>query len=105
MTDWRIGTAIALLAGAWFLLATQMLIPHFNGVGRFYDSFFGPELGETPSEIAKNIAQHPSLAIERIDRGEPRRRGTGGCSRRSRCCRSVYLRAFAIALRWSRSTS
>src|SRR5262245_5737755 len=50
--DWRIGAAIALLAAAWFLLATQILIPHFNGVGRFYDAFFGPELGATPSEIA-----------------------------------------------------
>ncbi len=95
--DWRIGTAIALLAGAWFLLATQILIPHFNGVGRFYDSFFGPELGETPSEIAKNIAQHPSLAVERITES----------SRQTWYWRMlapfallplVYLRAFAIAL-------
>jgi uncharacterized membrane protein len=94
---WRIGTAIALLAGAWFLLATQILIPHFNGVGRFYDSFFGPELGETPSEIARNIAQHPSLAIERITES----------SRQTWYWRMlapfallplVYLRAFAIAL-------
>ncbi len=95
--DWRIGTAIALLAGAWFLLATQILIPHFNGVGRFYDSFFGPELGETPSEIAKNIAQHPSLAIDRIAES----------SRQTWYWRMlapfallplIYLRAFAIAL-------
>jgi uncharacterized membrane protein len=64
--DWRIGTAIALVAGAWFILATQILIPRFNGVGRFYDAFFGPELGETPSEIARNVASHPSLAIERM---------------------------------------
>ena len=64
--DWRAGTAIALLALSWFLLATQVLIPRFNGIGRFYDSFFGPELGETPSTIAKNIAQQPSLAFERV---------------------------------------
>jgi uncharacterized membrane protein len=63
--DWRIGSGIALIAGGWFLLATQVLIPHFNGVGRFYDAFFGPELGESPSEIARNIARHPSLAVER----------------------------------------
>ena len=64
--DWRIGAGIALIAGAWFVLATQILIPHFNGVGRFYDNFFGPELGDSPSEIARNIAQHPSLAFERM---------------------------------------
>ena len=64
--DWRIGTGIALIAGAWFVLATQVLIPHFNGVGRFYDSFFGPDLGETPGDIARNIAQHPSLAFDRM---------------------------------------
>jgi uncharacterized membrane protein len=65
-TDWRIGAAVAVSAGAWFVLATQVLIPHFNGVGRFYDAFFGPELGETPAGIARNVAQHPSLAIERM---------------------------------------
>jgi uncharacterized membrane protein len=64
--DWRIGVGVALLAGAWFVLATEILIPHFNGVGRFYDAFFGPELGETPSAIAKNIARHPSLAFDRV---------------------------------------
>jgi hypothetical protein len=63
--DWRIGSGVALIAGGWFLLATQVLIPRFNGVGRFYDAFFGPELGESPREIARNIARHPSLAVER----------------------------------------
>jgi uncharacterized membrane protein len=94
--DWRIGAAIALIAGAWFLLATQILIPKFNGVGRFYDAFFGPELGETPSEIARNIASHPSLAIERMTEA----------SRQTWYWRMLapfgllplfYLRAFAIA--------
>jgi uncharacterized membrane protein len=94
--DWRIGAAIALVAGAWFLLATQILIPKFNGVGRFYDAFFGPELGETPSEIARNIASHPSLAIDRMTEA----------SRQTWYWRMlapfallplVYLRAFAIA--------
>jgi uncharacterized membrane protein len=64
--DWRLGAGIALIAGAWFVLATQILIPHFNGVGRFYDSFFGRDLGETPADVARNIAQHPSLAFERM---------------------------------------
>ena len=65
-TDWRIGAGIAVIAGAWFTVATQVLIPHFNGVGRFYDNFFGPELGNSPGEIARNIAQHPSLAYDRM---------------------------------------
>jgi hypothetical protein len=78
------------------VLATEVLIPRFNGVGRFYDAFFGPELGETPSEIAKNIAQHPSLAIERMTEA----------SRQTWYWRMLapfavlplfYLRAFAIA--------
>jgi uncharacterized membrane protein len=96
-TDWRVGAAVTASAATWFILATQVLIPHFNGVGRFYDTFFGPELGDTPADIARNVAQHPSLAIERMTEA----------SRQTWYWRMlapfavfplVCLRAFAIAL-------
>jgi hypothetical protein len=64
---WKIGTAIALFAAAWFVLATRVLIPRFNGVGPFYDSFFPPELGSSPTDMIRNASQHPSRAYEMLD--------------------------------------
>src|SRR5262245_30418803 len=48
--DRRIGAAIAVVAAAWFVFATRVVIPGFNGVGPFYDSFFG-ELGDSPTGV------------------------------------------------------
>ncbi|HEX5094603.1 MAG TPA: DUF2079 domain-containing protein [Acidimicrobiia bacterium] len=64
---WKIGTSIALVAAAWFVLATRVLIPRFNGVGPFYDSFFPPELGSSPTDMIRNASQHPSRAYEMLD--------------------------------------
>jgi uncharacterized membrane protein len=57
--DRRIGAAIALVSAAWFLVATRVVLPWFNGVGPFYDSFFG-ELGDSPTEVAGSVVTDPS---------------------------------------------
>jgi uncharacterized membrane protein len=69
--QWRKGVVAALLAGAWFVIATRVLIPIFNGVGPFYDSFFPPELGSTPTDMVRNTVHHPSRAYDLVD--EPTR--------------------------------
>ena len=59
----RIGTVVALASAAWFLLATRVFIPYFNGIGAFYDSFFG-EFGKSPTAVAAHVLTHPGRAIE-----------------------------------------
>jgi len=56
--DRRIGAAVAATGAAWFALATRVLIPRFNGIGPFYDSFFG-ELGTGPGEVVRNVLTRP----------------------------------------------
>jgi uncharacterized membrane protein len=55
----RRGLVVALLSGAWFLFCTRVLIPWQNGIGPFYDTFFG-DLGKSPTEVAYNAVRHPS---------------------------------------------
>ena len=44
---------------AYFFFATRVLIPGQNGIGPFYDSFFG-DLGKSPTEVAFNSVRHPT---------------------------------------------
>ena len=57
--DRRRGVIVAAVSGAWFVIATRVLIPWQNGIGPFYDTFFG-DLGKTPTEVVYNAARHPS---------------------------------------------
>jgi uncharacterized membrane protein len=50
------------VSAAWFLFATQLMIPYFSGGGAFYDDFFG-ELGDRPTEIAINAITDPGLVV------------------------------------------
>jgi len=61
--DRRIGFVVAGLAAAWFAVATRVIIPFANGVGPFYDSFFG-EFGSSAGEVARNVATHPGKAFD-----------------------------------------
>ncbi|GAC1496098.1 MAG: DUF2079 domain-containing protein [Chamaesiphon sp.] len=62
----RLYGVIAIFAGvAWFLIATQVIIPFFSGsevaaVGRYRD------LGNSPLEIAQNLIFKPGLVLEKI---------------------------------------
>ena len=59
----RPGLITAAVAGAWFLLATRVIIPGVNGVGTFYESYFAG-FGNGSGEIAYNIVRHPGRVVE-----------------------------------------
>jgi len=61
--DRRIGLVISAVAAAWFMFATRVIIPISNGIGPFYDSFFG-EFGSSAGEVTKNVLSDPGKAIE-----------------------------------------
>ena len=53
------GVIVAVASTAYFFFATRVLIPAENGIGPFYDSFFG-DLGKSPTEVAFNSVRHPT---------------------------------------------
>jgi uncharacterized membrane protein len=57
--DRKRGAIVAALSTAYFFFATRVLIPAENGIGPFYDSFFG-DLGKSPTEVAVNSVRHPT---------------------------------------------
>lgn len=61
--DRRIGAVTAAVAAAWFMFATRVIIPVSNGIGPFYDSFFG-EFGSSAGEVTKNVISNPGKAID-----------------------------------------
>ena len=56
--DRKIGLGVSVLSLAWYVVATRVIIPWQNGIGPFYDTFFGT-LGSNPVEVAYNIVRHP----------------------------------------------
>jgi uncharacterized membrane protein len=52
------GTVVAVGSTAYFFFATRVLIPWQNGIGPFYDSFFG-DLGHSPSQVVVNAVRRP----------------------------------------------
>ncbi len=61
--DRRIGILVTALSAAWFMIATRVVIPLSNGIGPFYDSFFG-DFGSSASEVVVNVATDPAKAID-----------------------------------------
>jgi uncharacterized membrane protein len=61
--DRRIGILVAALSAAWFMIATRVIIPLSNGIGPFYDSFFG-DFGSTAPEVVVNVATSPGKALD-----------------------------------------
>lgn len=57
--DRRRGVIVAATSTAYFFFATRVLIPQQNGIGPFYDSFFG-DLGKTPTDVVFNSVRHPT---------------------------------------------
>ena len=64
--DRRRGTIVAIASTAYFFFATRVLIPWQNGIGPFYDSFFG-DLGKSPTEVAFNSVRHPTKTWKLAD--------------------------------------
>ena len=59
------GAVVAGIAAAWFIIATRVVIPTANGIGPFYDTFFG-SLGKTPPQVIFNSVRHPTESLKRI---------------------------------------
>jgi uncharacterized membrane protein len=59
----KIGLITIAVSIAWYTIATRVIIPWQNGIGPFYDSFFG-DLGKNPVEVGTHLATHPREAIE-----------------------------------------
>jgi uncharacterized membrane protein len=64
------GAIIATLGAVWYVIATKVIIKHYNnGLDPFYIKFFYGDFGSTTFEVAKNMAAHPdrviSLAIQK----------------------------------------
>jgi uncharacterized membrane protein len=56
--DRRIGLGVSAGSLAWYVVATRVVIPWQNGIGPFYDTFFGT-LGNNPLQVAGNVVRHP----------------------------------------------
>ena len=61
----RIGLFTIAVGVAWFVLAYQIAMPHFNG-GQNHAGIFYGELGDSPSEIARTAVTDPGAIWERL---------------------------------------
>jgi uncharacterized membrane protein len=59
----RIGAVIFAASVVWYLVATRVVIPLSNGIGPFYDTFFG-NLGKNPAQVAGHVVTHPREAMD-----------------------------------------
>ncbi len=59
----KIGIITFIASLAWYTIATRVIIPLSNGIGPFYDSFFG-DLGSNPVEVGTHLAAHPKQAVD-----------------------------------------
>ena len=57
--DRRRGAIVAATSAVYFFFVTRVLIPQQNGIGPFYDSFFG-DLGKSPTQVVYNSVRHPT---------------------------------------------
>jgi uncharacterized membrane protein len=61
--DRRIGFGVSAGSLALYVVATRVVIPWQNGIGPFYDSFFGT-LGSNPLQVAWNVVRDPRGALK-----------------------------------------
>ena len=66
----KIGLLTLAASIAWYTIATRVVIPLSNGIGPFYDSFFG-DLGKNPVEVGTHLATHPREAVELATAARP----------------------------------
>jgi uncharacterized membrane protein len=65
----KIGAIVFAVSVAWYVLATRVVIPLSNGIGPFYDTFFGG-LGKSPTEVVGHVVTHPGEALDLATRGD-----------------------------------
>jgi uncharacterized membrane protein len=74
--DRRIGFGVSAASVASYVVATRVVIPWQNGIGPFYDAFFGT-LGTNPLQVGLHVARHPVTSwdlVSQADRTEYLRR-------------------------------
>ncbi|HEU5305903.1 MAG TPA: DUF2079 domain-containing protein [Acidimicrobiia bacterium] len=59
----KIGVLTLAASIAWYMIATRVVIPLSNGIGPFYDTFFG-DLGKNPIQVGTHLATHPKEAVD-----------------------------------------
>jgi uncharacterized membrane protein len=63
----RLGLYTVAFAAIWFVLATQVLLPHFSPTGKaFYAEGFYGDLGNNFTSVAGSFVSHPSRAIRHL---------------------------------------
>jgi uncharacterized membrane protein len=66
----RVGIITAVLAIAWFLVATKLLIPAFSPGGNFTEALFG-DLGTTPAEMVRTAVTDPGILRQHLHDSNP----------------------------------
>jgi uncharacterized membrane protein len=67
--DRQRGLIVAAASTAYFFFATRVLIPVENGIGPFYDTFFG-KLGTSPTQVVFNSVRHPTESWKLASAGD-----------------------------------
>ena len=62
----RLGLMTIAVAGAWFVVAYMIAMPHFNG-GQNHAGIFYGELGSGPTDILKTAVTDPTLIWRRLE--------------------------------------
>jgi uncharacterized membrane protein len=65
----RVGVTTMVAAAAWFLLATQVIVPALSPSGNFTDNLFG-DLGDSPTAVADTAATDPGLVYDHLDNAD-----------------------------------
>lgn len=63
--SWRAAVATIVASLAWFVVATQLIMPAFAPDGAVFDSLFGP-LGESSTEVVVTSVKHPTRLFDTV---------------------------------------
>lgn len=63
--EWRAGALTVIGSLVWFLLATQVLVPH-QGSGVFYARQFYGDFGSSTTEVARTVLTEPTRVVDRL---------------------------------------
>jgi len=64
--DRKWGAALVAGSAAWFLVATRVILPHFNGVGFFRLGVYYSALGSSWQEVAMAFLTKPGLIVKSV---------------------------------------
>ncbi len=62
--EWTMATATIALGAMWYVVATRLVIPHFNGGEQpFYIAYFYGNYGDTVPEVVRTMIAHPDRVV------------------------------------------